>query len=314
MGGKIRYLVTGGAGFIGSHFINSIIETAEKVIVIDNLITGNKNNIERHMQKKNFQFIEHDIQSPIYIDDNIDHVIHLASCASPKAYSKFPINTLKSGSIGTINALGLCREHDAKFFLASTSEIYGDPQVSPQHENYWGNVNSLGPRSMYDESKRFAEAATKAYMDSHKIRASIARIFNTYGPNMSYKDGRVVTNFIYQALNDKDITIYGDGSQTRSFSFIDDTLDGIVKIINHKENEVFNIGNDTEISIQQLADKIIELTNSNSKILNKELPEDDPKQRKPDLTKAREILDYNPIVSLEQGLVQTIAWFEQNYK
>ena len=282
--------------------------------MVDNLITGDVKNINQFMNLKNFKFIEHDIQESLYIDDEIHHVIHLASCASPKAYAKYPINTLKSGSIGTINALGIAKKHNAKFFLASTSEIYGDPEVSPQNENYWGNVNTLGPRSMYDESKRFAESATYSYMSTHRIHANIARIFNTYGPNMQIDDGRVVTNFIYQAINDKDITIYGSGDQTRSFSFIEDTLDGLLRVINYEESDVFNIGSENEITIKFLAESIVALTNSNSKIIFEDLPENDPKQRKPDLTKAKKLLGFNPNHTLEEGLKITIDWIKKTYK
>ena len=314
MGGSIRYLITGGAGFIGSNLVDKLIGNAEKVIVLDNLLTGNLQNLDKHQDNDKFKFYNHDIQNPIELDEEIDHVVHLASCASPFAYSNYPINTLKSGSIGTINALGISRRHNAKFFLASTSEIYGDPEITPQHENYWGNVNTLGPRSMYDESKRFAEAATQSYVTTHNLHGSIARIFNTYGPKMAFDDGRVVTNFIHQAINNQDITIFGDGSQTRSFSFIEDTLEGILKILNHESSDVFNIGNDYEITINDLANKIIHLTKSNSKIINKDLPKDDPKQRKPDLSKARKILGYEPKYDLETGLKETIGWFKENYK
>ena len=310
----INYLITGGAGFIGSHLVGQLIEKSNQIIVLDNLITGNLKNIEKYKKFSNFKLIEHDIQESIYFDEKIDYVIHLASCASPKAYAKYPINTLKSGSIGTINALGISKHHNAKFFLASTSEIYGDPEISPQDEEYWGNVNTLGPRSMYDESKRFAESATHSYITTHNLIGNIARIFNTYGPNMQIDDGRVVTNFIYQALNGKEITIYGNGDQTRSFSYIDDTLDGILKTIHNEGSDVFNIGNDNEVTIKYLAEKIIELTNSNSKIVYHELPVNDPKRRKPDLTKAREILNYEPKTSLEDGLKFTIDWISKNYK
>jgi len=310
----INYLITGGAGFIGSHLVGQLIEKSNQITVLDNLITGNLKNIEKYKKFSNFKFIEHDIQESIYFDEKIDYVIHLASCASPKAYSQYPINTLKSGSIGTINALGIAKKHNAKFFLASTSEVYGDPQVSPQDENYWGNVNTLGPRSMYDESKRFAESATKAYMTTHGIHANIARIFNTYGPNMQIDDGRVVTNFIYQAIKNEDITIYGNGNQTRSFSFIEDTLDGLLKVINYKNSDVFNIGSENEITIKYLAETVISLTNSNSKVVYKDIPEDDPKQRKPDLTKAKEQLNYVPRYSLEDGLKITIEWIIKTYK
>ncbi len=314
MGGFIKYLITGGAGFIGSNLVNYLIDSSEKIIVVDNLITGNLENLENYKNNTKFEFYSHDIQNHFEINENIDYVIHLASCASPFAYSNYPINTLKSGSIGTINALGLAKKHNAKFFLASTSEIYGDPEISPQHEEYWGNVNTLGPRSMYDESKRFAESATQAYITSHGLKANIARIFNTYGPNMVFNDGRVVTNFIYQAINDKDITIYGDGTQTRSFSYIDDTINGIVKILNYKSPDVFNIGNDEEVTIKDLAKKIILLTGSKSKIKFLDLPQDDPKQRKPDLSKAEKLLDYTPSITLDEGLKKTIEWFLERYK
>ena len=290
------------------------MDESNQITVLDNLITGDLKNIEKYIEFSNFKFIEHDIQESIYFDEKIDYVVHLASCASPKAYARYPINTLKSGSIGTINALGISKHHNAKFFLASTSEIYGDPEVSPQSEEYWGNVNTLGPRSMYDESKRFAESATHSYITTHNLNGSIARIFNTYGPNMQIDDGRVVTNFIYQALKGKEVTIYGNGEQTRSFSYIEDTLDGILKIIHHEESDIFNIGNDNEVTIKYLAEKIIELTNSNSKIVYHELPINDPKQRKPDLTKAKELLNYKTKTSLEDGLKLTIDWISANYK
>ena len=307
-------MITGGAGFIGSNLVGRLIDQSNNIIVLDNLITSDPKNIEQYKNLENFTFIEHDIQESIYIDEEIDYVVHLASCASPKAYSKFPINTLKSGSIGTINALGIAKKHDAKFFLASTSEIYGDPEISPQHEEYWGHVNTRGPRSMYDESKRFAESATQSYVTTHGLTGNIARIFNTYGPNMQIDDGRVVTNFIYQSLNNKNITIYGDGNQTRSFSYIEDTLDGILKVMHNEKSDVFNIGNDNEVTISYLAEKIISLTNSNSEIVYHELPENDPKQRKPDLTKARDILNYEPKISLDSGLMLTIDWIAQTYK
>ena len=310
----MNYVITGGAGFIGSNLIRELIDTAKSIYVLDNLLTGSLGNLETFKKYENFNFINHDIQHHFEANFEIDHVIHLASCASPVSYQSNPINTLKSGSIGTINALGIAKKHQAKFFLASTSEIYGDPQVSPQDENYWGNVNTLGPRSMYDESKRFAESATKAYMRTHGIQANIARIFNTYGPNMQIDDGRVVTNFIYQAINNNDITIYGNGKQTRSFSYIEDTLDGLLRIINYKNSDVFNIGSDNEITIKYLAETIISLTNSNSKLVYKDLPENDPKQRKPDLTKAKKKLNYKPRYSLEEGLKVTIDWIIKTYK
>ena len=244
--------------------------------------------------------------------ENIDCVIHLASCASPVSYSENPINTLKSGSIGTINALGIARKYNSSFLLASTSEIYGDPKISPQHEEYWGNVNPVGPRSMYDESKRFAEAATQAYITKYRLNAKIVRIFNTYGPNMKLDDGRVVTNFIVQALKNKDITVFGKGLQTRSFSYVDDTVNGIMLASSYKEPDIFNIGNDNEITINQLAQTIIDITNTKSKIIYKDLPKDDPSQRKPDLSKSKELLNYEPVIGLEKGLEKTIERVKKN--
>ena len=308
----MRYLITGGAGFIGSHLVSKIIDNAEKIIVLDNLLTGSKKNINKFLDLSNFQFISHDIQNHYDPEENIDCVIHLASCASPVAYAENPINTLKSGSIGTINSLGIARKYNSSFLLASTSEIYGDPKISPQHEEYWGNVNPVGPRSMYDESKRFAEAATQAYITEYKLNAKIVRIFNTYGPNMKLDDGRVVTNFIVQALKNKDITVFGKGLQTRSFSYVDDTVNGIMLASSYKEPDIFNIGNDNEITINQLAQTIIDITNTKSKIIYKDLPKDDPLQRKPDLSKSKELLNYKPVIGLEKGLEKTIEWVKKN--
>ena len=308
----MRYLITGGAGFIGSHLVSKIIDNAEKIIVLDNLLTGSKKNINKFLDLSNFQFISHDIQNHYDPEENIDCVIHLASCASPVAYAENPINTLKSGSIGTINSLGIARKYNSSFLLASTSEIYGDPKISPQHEEYWGNVNPVGPRSMYDESKRFAEAATQAYITEYKLNAKIVRIFNTYGPNMKLDDGRVVTNFIVQALKNKDITVFGKGLQTRSFSYVDDTVNGIMLASSYKEPDIFNIGNDNEITINQLAQTIIDITNTKSNIIYKDLPKDDPLQRKPDLRKSKELLNYEPVIGLEKGLEKTIEWVKKN--
>ena len=308
----MRYLITGGAGFIGSHLISKIINYAEKIIIIDNLLTGSEKNIKNYFHSSNFKFISHDIQNHYDPEENIDCVIHLASCASPVAYAENPINTLKSGSIGTINSLGIARKYNSSYLLASTSEIYGDPKISPQHEEYWGNVNPVGPRSMYDESKRFAEAATQAYITEYKLNAKIVRIFNTYGPNMKLDDGRVVTNFIVQALKNKDITVFGKGLQTRSFSYVDDTVNGIMLASSYKEPDIFNIGNDNEITINQLAQTIIDITNTKSKIIYKDLPKDDPLQRKPDLSKSKELLNYEPVIGLEKGLEKTIEWVKKN--
>ena len=308
----MKYLITGGAGFIGSHLIGKIITKADKVIVLDNLLTGSKKNIEKFIKLDNFEFKSHDIQHHYDISEKMDYVIHLASCASPLAYTKFPINTLKSGSIGTINALGIARKFNSKFLLSSTSEIYGDPKITPQSEDYWGNVNPTGPRSMYDESKRFAEAATQAYVSEYDLNANIIRIFNTYGENMQLNDGRVVTNFIVQALNNDNITIYGDGLQTRSFSYIEDTVNGLLLALNYPKSEIFNIGNDNEMSIKDLATLILELTKSDSKIIYKKLPVDDPLQRKPDLTKSKKILGYQPKIDIVTGLSKTIQWIKNN--
>jgi dTDP-glucose 4,6-dehydratase len=307
----MKYLITGGAGFIGNHLVSEIIDNADKVIVLDNLITGTVSNINKFKDYKNFEFVEHDIQNHYDPKENLDYVIHLASCASPVAYYENPINTLKSGSIGTINALGIARKFNSKFLLTSTSEVYGDPKESPQLESYWGNVNPVGPRSMYDESKRFAEAATQAYITRYSVNATIVRIFNTYGPYMQLDDGRVVTNFIVQALNNKDITVYGNGKQTRSFSYIDDTVRGLLKGLYYEKSDIFNIGNDNEITILELAKSIIKLTNSNSNIVNKPLPKDDPMQRKPDLKKSQSILGYKTKIDLEEGLLKTIDWVKK---
>ena len=307
----MNYLITGGAGFIGSNLVSRIINEATKVIVVDNLITGSNENIKKFDKYENFVFHSHDIQNHFDPQENIDFVIHLASCASPVAYSNHPINTLKSGSIGTINALGIARKYGSKFLLSSTSEVYGDPKVTPQPESYWGNVNPVGPRSMYDESKRFAEAATQAYISEYSLNAKIIRIFNTYGPSMKLNDGRVVTNFIVQALKNQDITIYGDGSQTRSFCYVDDTVAGLLLALNYDKPEIFNIGNDNEITIKEFAEFIIEVTNSKSNLVYKNLPQDDPLQRKPDLTKSSKILGYEPLVSLEEGILKTINWVKE---
>ena len=308
----MNILVTGGAGFIGTNLVEKFIDKQHNVIVIDNLLTGSKKNLEHFFNSENFSFIEFDVQNHIEVAEDLDYVLHLASPASPKAYAQHPINTLKAGSIGTINTLGLAKAKNAKYLLTSTSEIYGDPLVSPQPESYWGNVNPNGTRSMYDEAKRFAEAAVSSYNRIYDLDTRILRLFNTYGPKMKINDGRVVTNFIYQAITGNDITIYGQGNQTRSFCYIDDTVSGILKAMESDNSEVFNIGNPNEITILQLAEKIIELTNSNSKIKFHKLPEDDPMQRKPDISKANNKLDWFPKVSLEDGLKKTIEWVENS--
>ena len=304
----MNILITGGAGFVCSHLADTLFEKKHDLILLDNLLTGNKKNIEHLLDHKNVNFIKHDVQDHIDISEKIDFIFHFASAASPIAYQENPVNTLKAGSIGTINTLGLAKVKNADYLLASTSEIYGDPEITPQSEDYWGNVNPNGERSMYDEAKRFAEAATATYSRTYNLQTKIVRIFNTYGPRMQLNDGRVVTNFIVQALMGKDITVYGDGSQTRSFSYVQDTISGIVSLMESEHNDVFNIGNPTEITINELASKIIEITNSNSKLINKDLPQDDPKQRKPDITKAKTMLNWEPKVQLEDGLSKTIDW------
>jgi dTDP-glucose 4,6-dehydratase len=308
----MNILLTGGSGFIGSHLSNELLkDDKNKLIIVDNLLTGNLENIQNLLDSKNVTFIQHDVQDHIEIDEKLDYVLHLASAASPVAYTENPINTLKAGSLGTLNTLGLARKHKAEYFLASTSEVYGDPLISPQNEEYWGNVNPNGERSMYDEAKRFAEAATATYARSYNLKTKIIRIFNTYGPNMQLNDGRVVTNLIVQALNNEDLTIYGDGTQTRSFSYVSDTVAGIIAMMNSRHYEVFNIGNPYEMTVEELAETILELTDSKSKIIYKPLPNDDPKQRRPDITKAKDKLNWEPKVDLKTGLTFTIDWIKK---
>ena len=307
----MNIVITGGSGFVGSYLCEKLINDGHKIIVIDNLLTGSMENINDLLDNENFSFIEHDVQDHIEIEDKVDYVLHFASAASPKAYTEHPVNTLKAGSVGTINTLGLAKKHDAEYLLASTSEVYGDPLISPQNEEYWGNVNPNGERSMYDEAKRFAEAAVATYSRSYDLKTKIVRIFNTYGPRMQLNDGRVVTNFIVQALRNENITIYGDGSQTRSFSYVEDTVAGIISLMKSSEYDVFNIGNPNEMTVGQLAEKIIELTDSTSEIKYLELPNDDPKQRKPDITKAKTKLNWEPKVNLEEGLTKTITWVQE---
>ena len=308
----MNIVLTGGSGFIGSHLSKELLKNGEnKLIVVDNLLTGNLNNIQDLLDHENATFIQQDVQDHIEIDEKVDYVFHLASAASPVAYTENPVNTLKAGSLGTINTLGLARKHGAEYFLASTSEVYGDPLITPQNEEYWGNVNPNGERSMYDEAKRFAEAATATYARSYGIKTKIIRIFNTYGPNMQLNDGRVVTNLIVQALNDEDLTIYGDGSQTRSFSYVSDTVAGIIAMMESNHYEVFNIGNPYEMTVKELAETILKLTNSKSEIIYKPLPNDDPQQRRPDISKAKEKLNWEPKVDLESGLNTTIEWIKK---
>jgi len=305
----MRILLTGGAGFIGSNLSDLLIKEGHTIICMDNLITGKKDNIRHLLENPNFEFIEHDVTKYINIDGKIDYVLHFASPASPVDYLKYPIKTLKVGSLGTHNALGVAKEHNAKFFLASTSEVYGDPLINPQPETYWGNVNCIGPRGVYDEAKRFAEAITLAYHRSHGVDTKIIRIFNTYGPKMRDHDGRAIPNFIDQALKNEPLTVYGDGLQTRSFCYVTDLIAGIYKLMLSDLNEPVNIGNPNEMSLLSLAKKIIELTNSTSTIVHKPLPTDDPKVRRPDSTKATSLLNWAPEVNLDDGLKKTIDWF-----
>jgi len=307
----MRILVTGGAGFLGSHLCDYLLKKNHQVIAMDNLITGNINNIAHLAGNENFKFIKQDVTEYIYVPEELDYILHFASPASPIDYQKYPIQTLKVGSLGTHKTLGLAKEKKAQFLLASTSEVYGDPLINPQKEDYWGNVNPIGPRGVYDEAKRFAEALTMAYHRYHGIGVRIVRIFNIYGPRMRANDGRVVPAFINQALKGEPLTVFGDGSQTRSFCYISDLVEGIYKLMLLDVNEPVNIGNPEEMSILEFAQKVIEITKSKSKIIFKELPEDDPRVRRPDISKSKELLDWEPRISLEEGLRRTIEWFRK---
>ncbi|MBN2454249.1 SDR family oxidoreductase [Candidatus Woesearchaeota archaeon] len=305
-------LVTGGAGFIGSHLCDFLIKKGYRVICVDNFLTGSESNIAQLKENPLFKLINHDITKQLKIEGEVDYVLHLASAASPIDYLKYPIQTLKVGSLGTHNALGIAKLKRAVFLLASTSEVYGDPKVHPQPETYWGNVNPVGPRGVYDEAKRFAEAITMAYRKVHSMDTKIARIFNTYGPRMRKKDGRVVPNFIMQAINNEPLTVYGEGLQTRSFCYITDMIDGIYKLMLSSVTEPVNLGNPEEYSILDFAKKIIRLTESTSEITYEPLPTDDPKTRQPDITKAKKLLHWEPKVSVDDGLRKTIEWFREN--
>jgi dTDP-glucose 4,6-dehydratase len=306
----MRILITGGAGFLGSHLCDYFIKQGHSVMVIDNLITGNVKNIEHLFGNSKFSFVKHDITNYIHVPGTLDAVLHFASPASPIDYLKYPIPTLKVGALGTHKALGLAKDKKAIFMLASTSEVYGDPLVNPQPESYWGNVNPIGPRGVYDESKRFAEAITMAYHTYHKLPVRILRIFNTYGPRMRKHDGRAVPEFITQALHGKPITVFGNGRQTRSFCFVSDLIEGIYRLLLSKHEQPVNIGNPHEITLNELAKIIIKLTGSRSKIVHKPLPIDDPKIRRPDITKAKTLLKWSPKVDLDEGLSQTIEFFK----
>src|SRR5213080_5481108 len=303
-------VVTGGAGFLGSHLIDRLLAEDHRVIAIDNLITGNPANIGHLAGNSDFHFIKHNVSNFIFLpEEKIDYVFHFASPASPIDYLELPIPTLKVGALGTHNTLGLAKDKKAAFILASTSEVYGDPLEHPQKEDYWGNVHPIGPRGVYDEAKRFAEAITMAYHRYHRLDTKIVRIFNTYGPRMRPKDGRVVSNFIVQALKSDPLTVYGDGSQTRSFCYVDDLIDGIVRLFERGGPDPTNIGNPNEFTVRQLAELVLRLTGSRSRIVELPLPTDDPKVRQPDIQRARETLDWEPRVSLEDGLRRTIEYF-----
>jgi len=304
-----RTLVTGGAGFLGSHLCEHLLNKGHQVIAMDNLLTGTVANIE-HLQCDDFKFIKHDVTEYVYIAGDIDYVLHFASPASPIDYLQLPIQTLKVGALGTHKALGLALAKKATFLLASTSEVYGDPLIHPQHEDYWGHVNPVGPRGVYDEAKRFAEALTMAYHRYHGVNTKIVRIFNTYGPRMRPKDGRAIPTFIPQALKNEPITVFGDGSQTRSFCFVSDLVDGIYRLLMSDLNDPVNIGNPHEMTVREMAEQVIDLTDSKSKIIYKDLPVDDPRVRQPDITRARKLLNWEPRVDLRQGLMKTIEWFK----
>jgi len=305
-----RVVVTGAAGFIGSHLCETLLDRGHSVIGIDNLVTGDMANVA-HLRARDFQFIRHDVTKYIDVEGRVDAVLHWASPASPIDYLELPIQTLKVGSLGTHNALGLAKAKSARFVLASTSEIYGDPLEHPQKETYWGNVNPIGPRGVYDEAKRFAEAITLAYHRTHGVDTKIVRIFNTYGPRMRLRDGRAVPAFMSQALRNEDVTIFGDGTQTRSFCYVTDLVDGILRLLESSTNEPVNIGNPHEITIEEIARTIIRLVGSTSRLVYRPLPVDDPKQRRPDITRAQTLLSWEPKVALEQGLLKTVDYFKE---
>lgn len=308
---KQTAVVTGGAGFLGSHLCDRLLSEGMKVVCIDNLLTGNIDNISHLFGNENFEFIKHDVTNYIYVPGKIDYILHFASPASPIDYLKFPIQTLKVGSLGTHKVLGLAKEKKARFLLASTSEVYGDPSIHPQNEDYWGNVNPIGPRGVYDEAKRFAEAITMAYNRYHGVETRIVRIFNTFGPRMRLDDGRALPAFVGQALRNEDISVFGDGSQTRSFCYVSDLVDGIYKLLMSNEIYPVNIGNPEEITIKQFAQEVIQIIDSKSKLSFHDLPEDDPKVRQPDISKAKKVLGWEPKISRTEGLKITIDYFKK---
>ena len=304
-----RVVITGGAGFLGSHLADLLLGRDDAVVAIDNLSTGNRANIEHLFGHPGFTFVEHDVSNFVWVPGDVDAVLHFASPASPIDYLEMPIQTLKVGSLGTHNTLGLAKDKGATYFIASTSEVYGDPHVHPQTEDYWGNVNPVGPRGVYDEAKRFSEAMTMAYHRYHGLDTRIVRIFNTYGPRMRPDDGRVVSNFIVQALKGEPLTIYGDGSQTRSFCFVEDEVRGLIALLDSGEHDPVNVGNPNEFTINELADIVLEVTGSSSIVERHPLPTDDPTQRKPDITRAKEILGWEPQVQLREGVERTVEYF-----
>jgi dTDP-glucose 4,6-dehydratase len=306
----VRVLITGAAGFLGSHLADRFIADEHDVIGVDNFITGSADNIAHLMGHSRFRFIQHDVTNYLYVEGPLDGVLHFASPASPIDYLELPIQTLKVGSLGTHKALGLAKAKSARFLLASTSEVYGDPQVHPQPESYWGHVNPVGPRGVYDEAKRFAEAMTMAYHRYHGLDTRVVRIFNTYGPRMRARDGRVVSNFIVQALKGEPLTIYGDGSQTRSFCYVSDLIEGIYRLFASQRTEPTNIGNPVEFTVRALAEQVLRLTRSKSQLVERPLPTDDPKVRQPDITVARDVLGWEPKVPLQEGLQRTIGFFQ----
>lgn len=308
---RMRILITGGAGFIGGHLCNRFVADGHEVICLDNLLTGTTDNIANLAGTAKFFFIKHDVTNYIFIEGSVEAILHFASPASPADYLNYPIQTLKVGSLGTHKALGLAKEKGARFLLASTSEVYGDPLTHPQKEDYWGNVNPIGPRGVYDEAKRFAEAMTMAYHRYHGVDTRIARIFNTYGPGMRLDDGRVVPNFILQALRGEDLTVYGDGSQTRSFCYVDDLVEGIVRLTFSEETEPVNLGNPGEFSISEFAEEVLKITGSRSKIIHKPLPVDDPRVRQPDISRAQRILGWTPQIDLREGIRRTVPYFQK---
>ncbi|MFZ2490612.1 MAG: UDP-glucuronic acid decarboxylase family protein [Thermoanaerobaculia bacterium] len=304
-----RALITGGAGFLGSHLCELFLSRGHEVVCMDNLITGNPNNIKHLLGRDDFSFIKYDVTNYVHVDGPVDYVLHFASPASPIDYLEKPIQTLKVGSLGTHKTLGLAKDKGARYLIASTSEVYGDPLIHPQKEDYWGNVNPVGPRGVYDEAKRFAEAMTMAYHRYHGVETRIVRIFNTYGPRMRVRDGRVVPAFIAQALRNEPMTVFGDGSQTRSFCYVTDLIEGIYRLLMSDEVQPTNIGNPSEMTVLQFAEEIKRLTGASSPIEFRPLPEDDPKIRRPDITKARSLLGWEPKVPLEEGLTKTIEYF-----